>query len=633
MPALDDDEDTRVKEEDPLAGRVIPMEPTILETWRVYFAEEGEDKPMDMDNADGPEADERMDVDDEDRPPNECDSNAVWRPFSSELDWCMAKWVISEDVGQKSLNRFLSIPGVVEKLGLTFKDVRELFMKVDGIPDWASWNTSSLTFPNRPDEAHLIRYHDILEVIKALLGNPSYVKHIVYHPRQVFADRSRTKWIFMEMWMGLWWNAVEELLPKGAAVVPVIISTDKTQLTQFSGNKSAYPVYLTLGNIPRAIHRKPSQHACILLGYLPVSKIDKEKITKHEQKSRVQRLFHTAMCVILKPLMRAGVDGMEVTGGNGCDISSNVEKLFWADLLYTDIHLSITPDILHQLYQGVFKHVLSWCQDLLRPKELDHCLRCLPLAFGIHHFKHGISLLAQVSGKEWKEMARILLGCLIGKIPKAIMLAFRSLLDFIYLTQYPTHDDTMLWYMEDTLKTFHQHKHVLITLEICNHLNIPKLHSLLHYVSSICQFGTTDNYNTEMFECLHIDFAKKVWCASNHQDEFPQMMRWISWQEKMALYEVFQKEHLAELDGDGSDDPEEGGDGPSTDTITEAGTGQEEVVNVGNTIKIAKYPPAPQRDPGQVQEQHNAPGFTMALAHYLNDLQLPELRLMRHELS
>ena len=65
----------------------------------------------------------------------------------------------------------------------------------------------------------------------------------------------------------------------------------------------------------------------------------------------------------------------------------------------------------------------------------------------------------------------------------------------------------------------------------------------------------------------------------------------------------------------------------------QVGAGREEVVNVGNTIKIAKYPPAPQRDPGQVQEQHNAPGFTMALAHYLNDLQLPELRLMRHELS
>ncbi|EPS92501.1 hypothetical protein FOMPIDRAFT_1137703, partial [Fomitopsis schrenkii] len=63
---------------------------------------------------------------------------------------------------------------------------------------------------------------------------------------------------------------VQSFLPTGAAVAPVIIATDKTQLTQFSGNKSAYPVYMTLGNIPRSLRRKPSEHACILIGYLSV---------------------------------------------------------------------------------------------------------------------------------------------------------------------------------------------------------------------------------------------------------------------------------------------------------------------------------------------------------------------------
>ncbi|KAH9933287.1 uncharacterized protein B0H18DRAFT_951879 [Fomitopsis serialis] len=37
--------------------------------------------------------------------------------------------------------------------------------------------------------------------------------------------------------------------------------------------------------------------------------------------------------------------------------------------------------------------------------------------------------------------------------------------------------------------------------------------------------------------------------------------------------------------------------------------------------------------PGRVQEQHNTPGFMTALAHYLNDLQLPELRLTCRKLS
>ena len=47
--------------------------------------------------------------------------------------------------------------------------------------------------------------------------------------------------------------SLQPYLPAGAAASPVILATDKTQLTQFLGNKSAYPIYLTLGNIPRAI--------------------------------------------------------------------------------------------------------------------------------------------------------------------------------------------------------------------------------------------------------------------------------------------------------------------------------------------------------------------------------------------
>ena len=84
-------------------------------------------------------------------------------------------------------------------------------------------------------------------------------------------------------------RSLQPYLPAGAAASPIILATDKTQLTQFLGNKSAYPVYLTLGNIPRAIRRRPSKHACILLGYLPVSKVSRVGLTKHEHKARCGR--------------------------------------------------------------------------------------------------------------------------------------------------------------------------------------------------------------------------------------------------------------------------------------------------------------------------------------------------------
>lgn len=97
-PVLDDEDDPRTYEEDESVGAVIAMAPSIVEKWKAYFEEDAEN---------------RMDVDvEENQEGRGNDSSAKWRPFASELDWKVASWIVKEDVGQNSLNRFLSIPGV-----------------------------------------------------------------------------------------------------------------------------------------------------------------------------------------------------------------------------------------------------------------------------------------------------------------------------------------------------------------------------------------------------------------------------------------------------------------------------------------------------------------------------------------
>ncbi|EGN92107.1 hypothetical protein SERLA73DRAFT_157189 [Serpula lacrymans var. lacrymans S7.3] len=149
-----------------------------------------------------------------------------------------------------------------------------------------------ILFPDTPDNTHLIQYCDVLSAIRTLLGNSAHAENIVYRPKKAH-------------------------LPSGAALVPVIIATDKTQLMQFSNSKSAYPVYLTLGNIPRVIRHKPSQHACILIAYLSVNKVMGSQLTAKEKSSRVQCLFHESMRIILKPLKKAGIEEINITGGDG----------------------------------------------------------------------------------------------------------------------------------------------------------------------------------------------------------------------------------------------------------------------------------------------------------------------------
>jgi hypothetical protein len=74
-------------------------------------------------------------------------------------------------------------------------------------------------------------------------------------------------------------------------------------------------VYLTIGNISKEIKRQPSAHATILLGYLPVAKLD----CYHESTRSLAgyRLFHFCMSKILSPIVKAGKEGIEMTCADG----------------------------------------------------------------------------------------------------------------------------------------------------------------------------------------------------------------------------------------------------------------------------------------------------------------------------
>ena len=150
-------------------------------------------------------------------------------------------------------------------------------------------------------------------------------------------------------------------------------------------------------------------------------------------------------------------------------------------------------------------------------------------------------MLANITGAERKQMAKILLGSIIGGVPRQVVQLCRALLDFIYLAQYSSHSKETLVYMREALEGIHKHKQVIIELEIWENFHLPKLHSLLHYVESIRLFETTDNYNTEMLEWLHAEYPKPTFCSTNERDERPQMLKWYTRQERVEGFESYLK--------------------------------------------------------------------------------------------
>ncbi|KAG8702667.1 hypothetical protein FRC08_003339 [Ceratobasidium sp. 394] len=90
---------------------------------------------------------------------------------------------------------------------------------------------------------------------------------------------------------------------ENGTVVPLIIASDETTLTNNPKGPKAHPVYLSIGNISKATRRKPSKRAMILLGYLPVGDFvglpDKVRQQYHAE------LLHRSLEKVFEPLKTA----------------------------------------------------------------------------------------------------------------------------------------------------------------------------------------------------------------------------------------------------------------------------------------------------------------------------------------
>ena len=224
-----------------------------------------------------------------------------------------------------------------------------------------------------------------------------------------------------------------------------------------------------------------------------------------------------------------------------------VYQPFWENLPYSDVFRSIMPDILHQLLQGVVKHLVSWIKTAYDLDEIDARCRRFPPNHNVRLFFKGITKLEKLTGREHADICRILLGLVIdmrlpgGMSSARLVRAVRALLDFVYLTQYPLHSGDTLDALEDALQRFHDNKEIFVDLGIRSDFNFPKLHFLRHFRPSIEFMGSADNFNTEYTERLHIDMAKEAYHATNKKDEYEQMTVWLERKEKILRHDRYIK--------------------------------------------------------------------------------------------
>ncbi len=97
-------------------------------------------------------------------------------------------------------------------------------------------------------------------------------------------------------------------------IIPIIISSDKTQLTLFH-DKQAYPVYLIIENIPKDIYQKPSCHGQLLVAYIPTIKLE-GIANKSAQCYTLANLFYACMGNLLDPIASHSETGLPIMSGD-----------------------------------------------------------------------------------------------------------------------------------------------------------------------------------------------------------------------------------------------------------------------------------------------------------------------------
>ncbi|KAG8824504.1 hypothetical protein FRC17_009084 [Serendipita sp. 399] len=541
----------------------------------------------------------------------------LFSPFNDLSEFKLAKWL--NDLPLSKVDSFLKLE-YIQSTNLSFRSGKTMRQRIKRLPTpRIQWKTTKIVPRSGTTSSTVyLSYRDPVDAIRSLLDRPSLAKYVTFAPERHWKNKAEGTRVYSEIFTGEWAWKTQATLKPGSTLLAVLLGSDKAHLTEYSGDKSAWPLYLSLGNIHSSVRNKPTMQCWILLAYIPIPIFTE---SKSQHTALQQRLFHQCLDVVLKSIKHVGKKGKDmrdslgnvrrcytriaayladypeqvlinvaaqnnspVTTAGHHDLGdslphprrtkewilsqiekakqmvdpSNIEEYtevakelglnavdrpFWCHHVGYEPDLIIAPDILHGLFRFWRDHILKWVRYLVGAAELDHRVKALQPITGFRHFVQGISHLSQWTGREDRELQRILLSVIAGapKVSPKVMQALRAFHDFLYLA----------------LSTFHEHKDVFIKTGarrgkngIIKHFRIPKLPGLHSYIYHIPRMGTSTQFSTEIMETCHQEMAKAAYKATNRKEFFQQMAAYLNRKEILTLMEDFSSWYFERLHED-----------------------------------------------------------------------------------
>ncbi|KAG1734246.1 uncharacterized protein EDB91DRAFT_1238446 [Suillus paluster] len=487
-------------------------------------------------------------------------NNNLYYPFASFQDWELASFLLSSALSMAAIDRF---PGIelIKALPLSFHTAKELQGCAELLPSGPKWQYCVVSTDHPMKLPVHLYWCDPLDCIESLFNNPRFAKDINLILECIYTMVERTVRIYGEWMTGKAAWTMQFKLPEDSTLLGVILSSDKTNITNMTSRHITHPLLISLANIKMAVRNKASSHTFLLTALLPITEFLHP--VKHMQGVLEAHLIHQCLDIILKPLKRAAHIGHMMSDPSiksicdplnvkaffaACEPNclSGVADLFWCDWPFTNPNLFLTPEALHHWHRESYDHDVQWCIRTVSVEELDFCFSVLqPL---------GISKLKQITGRAQQDIQCYLVAVITNAAPPGVIIAVRALMDFCYLSQAITINEQQCQKILDALKTFHNHKHEVIahgghrgakSKNILDNWYIPKLELMQSVVPST-------NQVTDTTERAHITLIKDPAESTNIQNYDPQICRYLDCVKKCQHFHLATS--IAQQSQDDSDD-------------------------------------------------------------------------------
>ncbi|KAG6380672.1 hypothetical protein JVT61DRAFT_5044 [Boletus reticuloceps] len=248
---------------------------------------------------------------------------------------------------------------------------------------------------------------------------------------------------------------VQDQLPIGATMVPIILASDKTVMCHSAGLEM-HPVFFTIGNIQSDIRMQATSHAWRCIAFIPSPDINIHSDFKTLLRAR---LFHRSLDLVTASLKEAALNGSMLV-----DASGYTRRCFTPLVSY----ISDLPEqqLIRARSSTLFfsEHILEWCKIVAGSHTIDARLKSLHQRVSFRRFASDVSARTEMRGREHCDMERRLVPILdgAGGATDEYISAIRAMVEFIYRAQDPVYTDSSIAEMERALADLHSRKQCII---------------------------------------------------------------------------------------------------------------------------------------------------------------------------